>query len=258
MRKTLIAFLSIAVIAVISGCTGLPTGTPTSQRMASIDISKLWGREQNREIQGGGLGMAGIWVQMSPTPDKSVYDATFISLTSFNQWIGHAQVTVLVDTLEVHWDSGNITSGSYTDKYLDFPGCGQELTVDAETLSYGNCKFDSEERTGEMQSLADSKVLGRTLFSNDGYTARIDKLISTDEFGFNHFEGSMYLNAQLIYNYEVVDYGTGILRFVFADGQSLFAQTSLVEQVGYDFNIYFDCTKRTPWADPNVCTFNSK
>jgi hypothetical protein len=201
--------------------------------------------------------MSGIWVQMSPTYDDDVYDATFITQRSGNGWIGHARVTVFEDTLEVHWDSGSITNGTYTANYLDFPGCGQELNVDAETLSYGDCKFDSEEKPGYMRSLADSKAIERTLFGQNGYTLRIDKFTNRDEWEFDRYEGTMYLNAQLIYNYEVVDYGTGILRFVFADGQALLAQTSLVEQVGYDFNIFFDCTKRTPWADPNVCTFSS-
>ena len=194
---------------------------------------------------------------MSPTDDGS-YDATFIKPTYGGGWLGHAKVDVFENTLEVYWDSGNITIGSYTDKYLDFPGCEQELNVDEDTLSYGNCKFDGGPANASMQPIASSEVLGRTLFSNDGYTARIDKLLSTDELGFNHFEGSMFLNAQLIYSYEVIDYGTGILKFVFADGQAVFARTWISEQSGYEFELYFDCTKRTPWADLNACAFSSR
>jgi len=269
MRKSLIAFLSIAV-AVLTGCTALPTGAPqsqpsttatsTSQTISPKNISKLWGRQLNREIQGGGLGMAGIWVQITPTFDESVYDASFMSPPTsvfFSEWIGHARLTVFSDSIQVKWDSGNITEGYYKPNQLDFPGCEDELIVAAEILNYGGCTFDSEERPGDMEPLARSNILGRTLLGEKGYSLRIDKSNGTDELGFDHYEGSMYLNAQLIYSYEVVDYGTGILEFVFADGSAILARTSLVEQVSYEFSIYFDCSGRKPWGVTEVCTFSS-
>jgi len=266
MRKTLIAFLSIAV-AVLTGCTALPTGAPqsqpsttgtsTSETISSKDISKFWGRERNLEIQFEDLELAGIWVQITPTSDESVYDASFWSdahsiLTS--DWIGHAQLTVRPDGLQVYWDSGNITYAHYTPKQLDFPGCEDELNVAAEILNYGGCTFDSDIIPRGMEPL-NSKTIGRTLFGENGYTLRIDKLTGTDDSGSDHYEGSMYLNAQLIYSYEVVDYGTGILKFVFADGSAILARTDLEHYGSYRFSIYFDCYARKPWGVTEVCTF---
>jgi membrane associated rhomboid family serine protease len=224
----------------------------------SQELVGLWGRKQNADISGPYNYMSGIWVQITPTYTGD-YEATFVRPFHWEgEWLGQAIISIHSSDFDVYWDGGYRTKGNYDGTTLSFPGCEQHLLVDSETLSYGNCTFDGGQLSNSnLSSINGSKVLGKTLFGSFGYTVVLDSLLFKDDDGFNVYQGKLYLDSQVQFVFTVIDYGTGLSKFEFNNGQSLFAITGLDEQS--TFLLYFNCTADIPpWGDERACFFSTE